>query len=231
MNVFIGFSFLQYLGCSLNTLACKSPGAVLIYPLKKSPLFLGNICLEVIDLDQTSARSHTVLPHTPATLPSIYQHSQLVSWLTWRMSFLPKFSSLFLSNPAVLLFSYGNSRNHFRKEASWFISLIKLKQWNLSTVHMTNGLLSPWPQWVLQWWLILGLSHPSHLQHHVGQRKRTGLQWDDVRAFWVAMFPSPPLPHYRPGGLHKVRQAPLFCLKNPDLQSQRGLSLKSDFAT
>lgn len=54
-----------------------------------------------------------------------------------------------------------------------------------------NGVPSPWPQWNLQWLLILGLSHPSHLQNHVDQGERTGLQWDDVRTFWVEVVQTP----------------------------------------
>lgn len=131
----IGFTFLYLPGCSpLKAHASKSPGTF-FYTLK------------------TSFLSWEYLPRgyrpTLDTLLHLSQHSQPISWLTWRMlffSFSAEFSSLSLSNPAVLLLSNGKSRNHFRKEASWFISLIKFKQWNLSTVHMMNGVPSPWPQ-------------------------------------------------------------------------------------
>lgn len=152
----IGFMILQHPGCSpLKELASKSPGTLFFYTLKTS--FLPS--------------EHLLRGDRPCldTLPRLRQHSQPISWLTWRVFFLP-ILSVSLSNPAVLLFCNGKSRNHFRKEASWFISLIKFKQRNLSTVHMMNGVPSPWPQWNLQWLLILGLSHPSHLQNHVAQR-------------------------------------------------------------
>jgi hypothetical protein len=162
----------------------------------------------------------TKLPHSfsfsPQPLPHTHSIANLsAGWLGRCPSSPAKFSSLFFSNPAVLLLSNEN-RNHFRKEASWFISLTKLKQWDLSTVHMMNRVSSPWPQWVLQWLWISGLSHPSHLQNHVGQRERTRLYSKMISGLSVSQWLHlPSLAQCTPSRLYKICQAPLVCWKDP----------------
>lgn len=130
----IGSKFLHHPCCSpLKALASKSPGTIFFYTLKTSLLPWEHLAGD----DRPGLDT---LPHIPPAQPT-HQLANLEDVLSLQLNFL-----LSLSNPAVLLFSNGKSRNHFRKEASWFISLIKLKKRDLSTVHMMNGVPSPWPQ-------------------------------------------------------------------------------------